>query len=345
MKLDKHIEIVRTDITRLSSMSRKSAHKIQTTLRGRYSHVDITTVSNRVDLELLVQRSPDLVFLGLKRLESGTQDEADQNDIWLADFLDEHRINYTGSQEAAIRLDFDKAQAKTIVQQAGLRTAKFFTARPGQYDHTQDLPISFPLFIKPLSTGGGNGIGDDSVVHNFVEFQQRVESIYVAYGASSLVEQYLDGREFTVAIFDSIPDGTPLVMPIEIITEPNHRGDRILGSRVKVEDNELILAVNDTVLRNKICTLALDVYNLLEGRDLGRIDIRLDADGEPHFIEVNFVPAPGTRYFAGACFINCNMDYESVITNIVELGLSRVKTVTMSEPEPHSTYYELAFEA
>lgn len=311
-------------------MAAVSALRIQLELAKHFARVDITVVETMADLEFLAWRRPDLVFLGLKKLCAGHHDLGQATDIWLSDYLDQRGIAYTGSAQAATQLDFDKAEAKAQVQRAGLSTAAFFTAIPGQYTANHSLPLPFPLFIKPLTAGGGTGIGDDSVVRNFSEFQQKLAVIFDSHESSSLVERYLTGREFSVAILEAIDGSGPTLMPIEIITGQNERGDRVLGSRVKHEDNEQVIAVDDRVIKAKVNSLALAVYDLLGGRDLARIDIRLDDAGQAHFLEVNFMPAPGTRYFAGACQITENMSYETVLLRIVDLGLSRSHADTIT---------------
>lgn len=324
IKINKHIEIVRTEITHFSSMGSKSCQKIQKTLSKHYQRVGVTTVNNLADLELLVSKRPDLVFLGLKRLPKVEGvGNAIADDVWISEYLDDAGISYTGSDRLATELEFDKSLAKELVNKAGLPTAKFFTAIPGQHISAQHLPLSFPLFIKPLNAGGGKGINDDSVVHDFSAFQRKIQDIYTNYGCASLVEQYLQGREFSVAILENAYDDKLALMPIEIITQENARGDRILSSQVKIEDNELVITVGDKYIRAEIINLATDVYRLLGARDLGRIDIRTDSSGKAHFLEANLMPGPGTRYFAGACFINQGMDYETMILRIVELGLAR----------------------
>lgn len=324
MKIDKHIEIARTENKRFSSMGAKSCAKIQHILSQHYEHVGVSIINNAADLELLARKKPDLVFLGLKKLPTLLDNEEVAADfVWISEYLDSKGISYTGSTKAATALDFNKDFAKTIVRGAGLPTADSFTASPGQYAHQAELPLAFPLFIKPLDIGAGKGVDDASVVRNFAEFRNKIDSVYSECGSTSLVETYLDGREFSVAILEDTDRDEPLVMPIEIITEKNHRGDRILGSRVKAEDNEQVIAIKDPVIHRQVSTLASDIYTLLGARDLGRIDIRMDSSGAPHFLEANFMPGPGTRYYAGACEINEDMNYEDVLLTIAGLGLAR----------------------
>jgi D-alanine-D-alanine ligase-like ATP-grasp enzyme len=120
-----HIEIVRSGTPRLSSLGDKSCAMIQALLAKHYQHVGITLINNLDDLEKLVAQKPDLVFLGVKHIP------VLGNKLWLSGYLQEAGINYTGSQAAAIALDYDKPQAKQVVTAAGLATAQSFSAHPG----------------------------------------------------------------------------------------------------------------------------------------------------------------------------------------------------------------------
>ena len=82
--------------------------------------------------------------------------------------------------------------------------------------------------------------------------------------------------------------------------------------------------VNDTRLRSEVCQLALDSFSALGGRDYGRIDIRLNRNGEPQFLEANLIPSiiDGYGSFPKACQINLGLDYESMVLQIVRLGLA-----------------------
>ena len=332
IKINKHIEIVRTTNNPFTPMGSLSCQKIYTMLSKYYTHVDISVVNTLADLEALVQKQPDLVFLGVKLLPL-------HPDIWIADYLDKHGISYTGSDARATQLESDKSYAKQVVQSAGLATAASFNALPGQYVNEESLPIQFPLFIKPLDSGGGIGIDNQSVVHTFMQFTQKVQAVYDKLGSGSLVETYLQGREFSVAILEGSTAADRLVAAIEIVTTPNEHGDRILTGKVKHDDHEQVLTVSEPSINTSVVELAEAVYVLLGARDLGRIDIRMDAAGMPHFLEANLMPGPITRYFAGAFFINQGIDKEAVVLHMAKLGLARSADLTslafdMRRPNP-----------
>ena len=314
-------------------MGKKSCDMIQETLLKYYDRVGITIVDNMDDLERLVSKQPDIVFLGMKKLPGSVTNEDPH--VWISAYLSERGINYTGSTQPAIALDYDKNIAKEYVRSLNLSTAKFFTALPGQYTSQQALPLQFPLFIKPSSEGGGSGIDNDSVVHTFQAFEAKVESIYTRFGTLSLIEEYLTGREFSVALLAGTNGEQLKAMPIELVAAANERGDRILGKDVKKEDSERVMSVAPGEARDRVIQLATDIFLGLGGRDYGRIDIRMDAHGNPFFLEANLVPGliRATSYFTKACFLNEAMSYESMLRNIVEVGLTRSDDLSVEESD------------
>lgn len=327
-KIDKHIEIVHTANAQINTMGYKSCKLIQSALLKLYTSVEISQVNELFELEQIVSRRPDLVFLGLKRLprEGGFGDES-MRSIWLSEYLDQHGIVYTGSSRGAIQLAINKYNAKSLISLAGLPTADYFKAAPGEYLTASQLPLQFPLFVKPISSGGSKGIDADSVVRNFEEFQYKIAAIFERFGTSSLVEQYLEGREFSIALLGG-PDGGKLTaMPIEIIPEANVCGDKILGRDVKKADTELVLPVVNSKLRDQLCDLAKNIFETLGARDFGRVDVRMDAHNNPYFLEANLIPGLSGGYFTRACKFNQNMDYEDMIIRISKLALTRTADI------------------
>jgi D-alanine-D-alanine ligase len=254
-------------------------------LSTKYDHVGATIVNSLADLERLVATAPDFVVLGMKQVY-GADSEVP---IWVADYLDLHDIAYGGSPGAAISLDFYKDKAKSAVRAAGLPTAESFLAVPGEYSKAS-LPLNFPLFVKPLHAGGGKGVDEDSVVRDFAAFTRKVTAIEREFHSPALVESYLTGREFSVAVLETASAASPIAMPIEIVANANERGDRILSLRVKHDDTERVIAVHDATLRAELQELAIAVFRALGARDYGRIDFRMDAASKLHFLEVNLVP-------------------------------------------------------
>ncbi len=323
-KTNKYIEIAHTENMNINTMGLRSCEMIRSALLSKYNKVGITRVNSATELIDLISKNPDLVFLGVKRLpRTDGFTDVGLEDSWISDNLDKAGIAYTGSSRDALELGVYKNGAKKRVQDIGLPTAEFFTALPGQHAKPSDLPVGFPLFVKPNSSGGSKGIDDDSVVRNFVEFKSKVESIFDRFGTSSLVEQYLTGREFSVAILQDHATSELRAMPIEIIASMNSRGDRILSCGIKKADTEKVITITDSVVKQQVGQLAKEIFVALGARDFGRVDIRMDSNGNPHFLEANLIPGLSGGYFTRACRMNAGLEYDEMILSIAQLALGR----------------------
>ncbi|MEM7316720.1 MAG: D-alanine--D-alanine ligase [Planctomycetota bacterium] len=281
------------------------------------------------DISAVVNRRPDLVVLCVKyipTIEPG-------NKLWLAKYLQEHGIPFTGSDRETLRFDSDKAFAKRHLIERDIKTARFFLAQPGSVYRQQDLPLALPLFVKPLDAANGNGIDEYSLVHDFASYESRVAHICKAYQTSALVEDVLPGREFTVAILDDPWQSNRLIMPIEIVVPKNAKGDRVLGCVEKSNNKEELSLVEEPIL-SAVSALASQVFSELGARDFGRIDVKLNAANIPHFIEANLVPGmtPGNSYFPMASMLNRGMSYADTVLKMIEVALRRYERPAMPLP-------------
>ena len=290
--------------------------KILKILSKRYAHVLITEIRCKKDLDRLLKRKPDLVFSGVKYFNFNKEK------IWLNDCLESCNIPYIASNRAALDNESNKNIAKKLILKAKIKTADFFITNPEQHQNESSIPISFPLFIKPVKGGDSRGIDSNSVVYDFSSFKKKVLEIKCKYNLSSLVETYLPGKEYSVGIFQDSIKGTLRAMPIEIIIKKNINGHCILDFDVKKDDEEKVIAVTDVKIFNKLSKLAKEAFKALGGKSLGRIDIKMNHEGIPHFMEANLMPGLRKGYFYRSCLLNLNMNYEDMILNIANTGLS-----------------------
>jgi D-alanine-D-alanine ligase len=306
-------------------MSQRSCDGLLAVLEQHYTEVGVTIVNNVSDLEDLAATDPDLVFLGMKFVLQNERGSHDPAKIWITDYLDGHDIAYTGSGQAAHELEADKALAKQRVLAAGLRTSPFYVIKQDQRQFGHNSSLKFPLFVKPANRGGGLGIDSQSVVHDFDGLCSKVSSIASKLRADALVEEYLPGREFSVALLRAGYTGELQAMPIELSAEPDKDGRRLLSGQTKSLNSEQVTIITDVVLKAKVNQLAADAFYALGARDYGRIDIRLDAAGTPHFLEANLLPSLISGYgsFPKACVLNRQLDYEAMILQIVRLAVNR----------------------
>ena len=276
----------------------------------------ITKIQHKKDLDRLLKRKPDLVFSGVKYFNFNNEK------VWLNDCLEAYGIRYIASSRAALDNESDKNKAKKLIVKANIKTADFFVATPDEHEHSSSIPIPFPLFIKPVKGGDSRGIDSNSVAYNFASFKKKVLEIKTKHNLSSLVETYLPGKEYSVGIFQDSLKGTLRAMPIQIIVKKNINGHRILDFNVKKDDEEKVIAVTDTKIFKKISKLAKEAFKALGGKSLGRIDIKMNERGVPHFMEANLMPGLRKGYFYRSCLLNLDMNYDDMILNIANTGLS-----------------------
>ena len=199
-------------------------------------------------------------------------------------------IPYVGSDALTLGLALDKLMAKKIFLAEGIPTPNYFevkeTGSLADADHLQ-----FPLMIKPRFEGSSKGIDSNARVHSFDELTKRVDYIVNTYRQPALVEEFIKGKEFTVAI---IGNGSPEVFPpVQVKIE----GKLDLGEafytfgHITSDALEYVCpAPISKQLENKLKELARKVYKAVDCRDFGRVDFRVDEQDNPYVLEINPLP-------------------------------------------------------
>jgi len=281
--------------------------------------VKLNVCKTREDLDAVVKRDPDLVVLAVKYVSPGNED-----DIWLSEYFSRRDINFTGSPREVLTFDSNKIPAKSYLMNKGIATAKYFTAVPGQCQCENDLPIKFPLFLKPIDSANGNGIDSLSFVTNFLAYERKLLSLYKVFNAPVLVEEYLDGREFTVSVIRT-PNNTLLISAIEIIPPTSSNGLEILDREIKNNNTEKSIPIKDNIIKSRVGEIAVDVFRNIGARDFARVDIKANSLGCYLFMEVNLLPGitAGSSYFPKSYEIENNLSYQAVVRMMLGKGLGR----------------------
>jgi D-alanine-D-alanine ligase len=307
-----------------------ACRSVLSAIEGMGHDARLSVCRTKSDLDDVVERKPDLVMLAVKYVPVAHGD-----DIWLSDYFAANKINYTGSSKAVLEFDSNKVLAKTHLANIGIKTANFFIAIPGEFENESELPFPFPLFLKPLDAANGNGIDDLSFVTDFAQYQSKIASLYETFNQPVLVEEYLDGREFTVAVFKTLNE-TLIVSAVEVIPPTSTNGLRILGAQAKKDDSEELIKIIDEDVKSRVIALASDAFHYLGVRDFGRIDIKTNNHGDCFFMEANLVPGMtfGSSYFPQACEIAHRFNYHKVIELLLAGGLARALLSASSQQSP-----------
>jgi D-alanine-D-alanine ligase len=175
------------------------------------------------------------------------------------------------------------------------------------------------LFLKPISGEDSKGITPESVVFDFKKYQAKVLDIYNTQKSRTLVENYLSGKEYSVSILENKSKNILMILPVEIIAVKNKNGHRILDHEVK-NDLEEVIEVSDKKIHKELCSIALNSFRALNGKTIGRIDIKTSYKGVLHFIEANLMPELENGYFSRSFLLN-DIDYEQMILKITDAGI------------------------
>jgi D-alanine-D-alanine ligase len=195
---------------------------------------------------------------------------------------------YTFSDPLTCALTLDKPLAKRLVRDHGLPTAPFTVVeRP---ETAASVTLAPPLFVKPVAEGSSKGVTRRSRVETLDELPQVCAELIAAHQQPVMVESYLPGREVTVGIVGNGGDARVLgVLEVSFRAgaDTAYTAENKREYKTRVEYRLL----DGEPLAHRAREVALAAYSVLDCRDLARVDLRCDAHGEPHFLEVN--PLPG----------------------------------------------------
>ena len=193
-------------------------------------------------------------------------------------------VPYTFSDSRVLRAGLDKGMSKQLARDAGVRTAAFEVVT--RWEDAERCALPLPLFVKPIAEGSSKGITAANVVRSRRALVRRCGALLDRYQQPVLVETYLPGREFTVGIVGT-GECAEVLGALEVLcgdgAEPggySYANKANFQAWVRYE-----LAADETARRAG--AMALQVWRLMGCRDAGRVDLRCDARGEPHFLEVN----------------------------------------------------------
>jgi D-alanine-D-alanine ligase len=280
----------------------------------------------------LFEERPDIVFNIAEGL-TGISREAQ-----VPAMLEMLGIPYTGSDPLTLAMCLDKSRAKEILSYYHIDTPRFSVV--SDPEELSQVAARFPSIVKPLHEGSSKGIFNSSVVENRQELDKEVQSILARYNEPALVEEYLQGREFTVAVLGN--DDQLAVLPIvEIRFDTLPQGVRPIYSYEAKwiwDRSDAPLDIFDCpaklpeALRREIEAVCRRAYRVMRCRDWCRIDLRLDEEGVPHILELNPLPGILPNPEDNSCFPKAaraaGLTYRQLIQTVLALAARRYGMVT-----------------
>ena len=292
----------------------------------------VTKVPLHPPLELVKDRlktiNADLVFNLFEGFEGQPETEA-----VVASMLCELGIPFTGNLPSTLALALDKAKAKAILESDGLRTPRYQSLNPTNLNL---FHLKFPCIVKPLGEDASHGLTEESVVNNVNQLEKEVINVSSVYGGNSLVEEFLEGREFNVTL---LGNKEPMILPVaEMVYYLPPELPRLLTFAAKwVEESVYYKGTRATCPaevgeeeRQRISQTALTAFKLLDCCGYARVDMRMDTEEVPNVLEVNpnpdISPGYGAARQAAAAGLSYNQFIEKILMYALEEQLfSRVK--------------------
>jgi D-alanine-D-alanine ligase len=240
--------------------------------------------------------------------------------------LDLYEIPYTFSDPLVMCLTLHKGMTKRILRDAGVPTADFLVVE--RREEAEKVSFEGPYFVKPVGEGTGRGVSPESIVQVLGELPGACQRLADIYHQPVLVEPYLSGREFTVAVLGSGHDAEA-VGTVEVLlligAEPGAYSYMNKEHCEQLVEYRLVEPQEDPLVA-KAQEVALQAWQVLGCRDAGRVDIRCDQNDSPLLMEVN--PLAGIHPEHSDLPIICNhlgIPYVTLIERILTSAILRVK--------------------
>lgn len=233
--------------------------------------------------------------------------------------LDAFKIPYVFSDTVVLALTLDKGLTKRVVRDLGIKTPEFFVVK--SKDDISKVNLNYPLFAKPIAEGTGKGISAKSKINNEKELKRVCCSLLKKFNEPVLVEEFLPGREFTVGLLGTGSDAKALGT-MEVLFGKKAEKNAYSYQNKENYQGKIDYTVPEKEIVKKCEELSLKVWKGLGCRDAGRIDVRIDKNNIPNFIEIN--PLAGLNLFHSDLPIIAKLkgiDFNNLIKMIMDSAL------------------------
>jgi D-alanine-D-alanine ligase len=232
-------------------------------------------------------------------------------------------IPFVGADALTLGLALDKIIAKKIFIAEKIPTPKFFEVRTMNELINTDH-CKFPLIVKPRFEGSSKGLTENSRVVNKEELKKQVELIINVYKQPALVEEFISGQEFTVAVVGNNPPQALPVVQVKIDGELQLNDKFYTFARIASDRLEYVCpAPISEELKSTLMDLAVRVYRAVDCRDFGRVDFRVDNQGRPYALEINPLPSLSTEDVFMLIAKQIGISYPEMVGRILKNALAR----------------------
>jgi D-alanine-D-alanine ligase len=231
-------------------------------------------------------------------------------------------LAYTGSSSYTTSLCLRKHVVNALLAQASLPVPPWITLRRGDRIRS----VGYPAIIKPAAEDASIGVEQRSVVRTARALKLRIEAMHQTFD-EVIVQRYVSGRELNVGIvgdtilpiaeidFSAMPKGMWRMVTYRSKWETG--SDEDLGAQPKCPAELTARSANE------VRRVALEAWRLVGGHGYGRVDMRLDENGQPWILEVNSNPDIAPDAGLARMARTAGIEYATLVRTITELGLTR----------------------
>lgn len=228
--------------------------------------------------------------------------------------LDLLGIPYTGSGVLASALAMDKWRTKLIWQAAGIPVPEYAlldaTTQPEEF-MAIEARLGLPLFVKPANEGSSIGISKVKQPGGLV----GAYATAARYDDLVLAERFIDAGEYTVGMIRE--GGRMRALPVIKIVPSGEYYD--YDAKYLRDDTQYLCPCDmPAALEQEVSALALKAFNVLGGRGWGRVDVMLDRQGKPYFLEVNTAPGMTDHSLVPMAARAAGIDFTELVLRVLE---------------------------
>jgi len=293
--------------------------KVAVAMGGDAAEREISLVSGKAVLDALISKGIDafgfdtknesleqLKELGVNRVFNIIHGRGGEDGL-LQGALDMLKVPYTGSGVLGSALGMDKLRTKLCWSGSDIPTPAWYVLRTKTDVENCAKKLGFPVIVKPSLEGSSLGMAKAN----------NIEELHVAhvnaadFNCDVIAEQWVEGKEYTVAILGKT------ALPMIKLQTPHDFYD--YEAKYQANSTQYDCPCGLPVEKEQqLQTLALDAFQILGGSGWGRVDLMLDASGNPWFLEINTVPGMTSHSLVPMAAQQAGYNFETLVCKILE---------------------------
>ena len=285
------------DVDKAADIMREMSSKLEETMKTRKGFFGPNVLE--------ICKEADIVFLALHG--------ANGEDGKVQSVLDLMGIKYTGSGPLSSGMAMDKGITKMVFEAKGVPTPKGITLEKGKCSsQLADYGMGFPVIVKPCCGGSSVGV---CIANNQTEYQAALLEAF-SYENEVVVEQFITGREFSVAVVDGKAYPVIEIAPLQGFYD--YKNKYQAGSCVETCPAEI-----SSALTKEMQKYAEMGYKALNLQAYARLDFLMDDEGNMYCLEANTLPGMTPTSLIPQEAKAIGMDYPQLCEKLIEVSLKK----------------------